>query len=222
VALPPAGPWEKFVAAVVALLVVAGVALFFLDILFWPALRTLAQAELKNLAVEIMYEAVRREMAETEMDYQSLFRVETNDEGVVTLLQPNTFAVNDLAARSALAIKDSIRVLEGRKILIPLGRALGSRLLGGVGPRIPVTIYPMFIEDVTIWDTFEAAGINQTRHRIYLNIKLNSRTAIPFIETEVSVEADFPVAEAVIVGPVPRTYLGGGYLPIFPRIGDGD
>jgi len=45
VALPPAGPWEKFVAAVVALLVVAGVALFFLDILFWPALRTLAQDE---------------------------------------------------------------------------------------------------------------------------------------------------------------------------------
>jgi sporulation protein YunB len=196
--------------------VVAALVLFLLDVLLWPTLRTLAQAELQNLAVEIIHEAVRREVAATGLDYQSLFRVELSEEGHVTLLQPDISAVNDLAARTALAVKREAVSLEGRKLYIPLGRALGSRLLGGVGPRIPVTVYPLFVESVRIWDTFEAAGINQTRHRIYLNVRLTSRTAIPFIETEVTVEGDFPVAEAVIVGPVPRTYLGGGYLPIFP------
>jgi len=205
---------------VVALALIAGAAalvLVLLDLLLWPTLRTLAQVEIQNSAVAAMYRAVQREVAASGLDYRDLFHVETNASGQVTFMQPDTAAVNDFAARVTLAIRDELEAIGGRRISIPLGRALGSRLFGGLGPRISVTVYPVVVESVRIWDTFESAGINQTRHRIRLNVKLLARTAVPFIHDDLPVEGDFPVAEAIIVGQVPHTYVGGVWLPFFPR-----
>lgn len=209
---------RKLTVGALALLLIAASALFLLDALLWPALRVLAQAETQNMAVEAMYEAVRAQVAESDTEYRALFRVETNEQGQVTFLQPDTLAVNDLASRVAIAIQERLRKMGGRKVYIPLGRALGSRLLGGLGPRIGIAVHPVMLENVRIWDEFESAGINQTRHRIYLNVRLQVMMAIPFVQSEVPVEGDFPVAEAVIVGPVPSTYVGGAWLPLLPRV----
>jgi len=214
---PPAGPLRRLAAGFLVLLVAAGAALFFLDMMLWPTLRTLARAEIQNLAVSAVYRAVESVLEDTSLDYQSLFRVEMNEEGRVTFMQPDTAAVNAFAAKVAVTVQEEVRTLDGRRILIPLGRALGSRLLGGLGPRIPVRVYPVMLEEVRIWDAFETAGINQTRHRLYVNVRLDVGTAIPFIESGITVEADFPVAEAVIVGEVPGTYVGGLWVPFFPR-----
>lgn len=213
----PPNPWRRLALGLGTIFALAVSSVFLLDVLLWPTLRTLAQAELQNLAVVGMYEAVRTEMTESGLDYRRLFRVETNETGQVTFMQPDTVMVNDLAARVAVAIQDEMAGLGTRTIYVPLGRAFGSRLLGGVGPRIGVKIYPLMLESVKIWDTFESAGINQTRHRIYLNVKLVAKTAVPFILSEVPVEGDFPIAEAIIVGQVPDTYVGGMWLPFFPR-----
>lgn len=186
--------------------------------LLWPSLRTLAHAELQNLATEVLFEAVGRELAASGVDYYSLFRVEMDEEGRVTFLQPNTPAINAFATRVTASLRQSLSTVGSRTVYIPLGRALGSRLLGGAGPKIKVTIHPLMVQHVNLWDTFETAGINQTRHRIYLTVTLDARLAVPFIETAMSVQNEFPVAEAIIVGPVPNTYLGGGLLPYFPRL----
>ncbi len=190
---------------------------FLLDALLWPTLRTLAEAEVQNMATAAMYRAVRVEAKGMGDDYQLFFHMERDKDGQVTFLQPDTAVINDFAAGVAVGIQDEMKTLDGRKVYIPLGRALGSRLLGGVGPRIAVTLYPVMLENVRVWDTFEAAGINQTRHRLYLNVKLTVRTAIPFVQADVPVEGDFPIAEAVIVGKVPQTYFAGAWVPFFPR-----
>ncbi len=200
-----------------ALVALAVLVLFLLDVLLWPTLRTLAEAEVQNMAVAGMYQAVRDEITEAGLDYRRLFSVETNAAGQVTFMQPDTVTVNDFAARLALAVQARLAGMDGRKVRIPLGRALGSRLLGWMGPRIGVRIYPVTLQNVRIWDTFESAGINQTRHRIYVNVRLITKTAIPFVGSDFTVEGDFPVAEAVIVGQVPNTYVGGVWLPFYPR-----
>jgi sporulation protein YunB len=195
----------------------AGLCLILLDILLWPTLRSLAGAELRNLTTVAMYQAVQAEVAKSVLDYHQLFHVETDAAGQVTFMQPDTLAVNNLAAGVAVAIQEKIAGLGPRSIYVPLGRALGSRLLGGAGPRIGVKVYPLIVESVQIWDSFEAAGINQTRHRIYLKVRLTATAAVPFSLAEIPIEGDFPIAEAIIVGRVPDTYVGGVWLPFFPR-----
>lgn len=203
--------------ALAAIVTLGALSVFLLEVLLWPALRTLTEVQLQNLSVTAMYEAVRTEITENALDYRTLFHVETNAAGAVTFLQPDTVAVNEFAAGVAAAIRNQIAELGQPTIEIPLGRALGSRLLGGLGPRLKVKVFPLVLQDVRIWDTFDSAGINQTRHRLYLNVKLTAKTAVPFIASEVAVEGDFPVAEAIIVGQVPNTYVGGMWLPFFPR-----
>ncbi len=208
----PVGPKEKLALALIAVLVAGSLALLLLDVLLWPTLRTLTEAELQNLTVGLMYEAVSGEVSDLGSEYWKLFRVETDEHGRVTVVQPDTPAINDLAARATAAVQEAVEGLQGVTVSIPLGRALGSRLLGGYGPKIHVKVYPLVVQDVRIWDVFESAGINQTRHRIYLRVTLRARTAIPFLYSEITVENDFPVAEAVIVGPVPSLWVGQGLL----------
>ncbi len=212
-----AAPWRKLALGLTLVAVLAAAALFLLDVLLWPTLRTLAEAEIQNMATTGMYRAVQVEMTESGLDYRSLFRVETDTEGQVTFMQPDTIAVNNLAGHLTLAVQAEMVAMDGRKVYIPLGRALGSRLLGWMGPRIGVKISPVAVTYVRIWDTFESAGINQTRHRLYVNVRVMTKTAIPFIGSDYTIEGDFPIAEAVIVGRVPNTYVGGVWVPFYPR-----
>ena len=43
-------------------------------------------------------------------------------------------------------------------------------MLAGRGPDIPIVIVPVGTVESRVYDVFEQAGINQTRHKIYLEI----------------------------------------------------
>lgn len=52
--------------------------------------------------------------------------------------------------------------------------------------------------------SFESAGINQTKHQIYLNIHTSVYSFLPGFNTTTDVETNVPVAETIIVGAVPQ------------------
>ena len=53
---------------------------------------------------------------------------------------------------------------------------------------------------------FTDAGINQTKHRIVLNVEVVVSILMPGYTTSTVVESSLAVAETVIVGAVPETY----------------
>lgn len=53
---------------------------------------------------------------------------------------------------------------------------------------------------------FSQSGINQTLHRIYLNVNCTVTILTPFDTIEQSITNQVLIAEAVIVGEVPSTY----------------
>lgn len=53
---------------------------------------------------------------------------------------------------------------------------------------------------------FSHAGINQTLHRIYLNVSCSVSILTPFDTIEEKIENQVLISEAVIVGEVPSTY----------------
>jgi hypothetical protein len=60
--------------------------------------------------------------------------------------------------------------------------------------------------------SFEEAGINQTRHTVYLRAAVTLRIVAPTGSSSVQVDHQIAIAESVIVGRVPESYLafGGG------------
>ena len=115
--------------------------------------------------------------------------------------------MNLLAARASLAAQQRIAGLEQQSLYVPLGSALGLTLLAGSGPPIEVRILPVGAVNAGFTTEFETAGINQTRHKISLTLTAQVELVIPTGAMEVQVVTQVAVAESIIVGQVPDSYV---------------
>ncbi|MDQ7792354.1 MAG: sporulation protein YunB [Clostridia bacterium] len=174
----------------------------------------IAKAKAVQTAVLTVNGAVRDHLAESEVRYQDLVHLHKDRDGRIVMMQANTIKINELAAGFALASERAIADLERESFSIPLGQMLGSQLLASYGPGIPVRIIPVGAVEIEMVDRFEAAGINQTRHRIYLDLGSSVRIVVPWQRTEVQIATRVPLVENIIVGEVPDTFvtLDGGLL----------
>ena len=166
----------------------------------------MAYARAEAMAVEYMHEAIRDVMGD-EVTYQDMMTVRTDAAGRVTMLQANAVRMNELAAFTALQAQARLESAEAQSVSIPLGAALGIPFLSGLGPRVKVRIVPVSAVSAAFSTEFESAGINQTRHKIYLSLHTVVRLVIPSGARQVSLGSQVLIAESIIVGEVPQSYV---------------
>ena len=166
----------------------------------------MAYARAEAMAVEYMHEAVRDVMGD-EITYQDMMTVRTDEDGRVTMLQANAVRMNELAAFTALQAQARLDSADAQSVSIPLGAALGIPFFSALGPRARVRIVPVSAVSATFFTEFESAGINQTRHKIYLSLRTTVRLVIPSGARQVSLGSQVLIAESIIVGEVPQSYV---------------
>ena len=148
-----------------------------------------------------------QEVLATGVSYDDMMIVQKDDAGRVSLLQANTTLMNSLASETALHAQAALSSLENQFVSIPLGAALGVTILAGSGPRIRVQILPVGAVSALFSTEFQSAGINQTRHKILLTLEATVRLVIPNGVEEVAVSSQMAVAESIIVGLVPDSFV---------------
>lgn len=166
----------------------------------------MARVRAEQAAIKAIQEAVNEKIARA-VEYKDLIFIRTDNNGRVVLMQANTIKINNLAADTTLEIQQSLAKLEGTTVPIPLGQALNSKLLASYGPKIKVTLVPMGTVKVKVEDDFQQAGINQTRHRLYLHVYSRVKIVIPLVSETVEVASQIPIAETIIIGEVPTEYV---------------
>ncbi|VBB08778.1 sporulation protein yunb [Lucifera butyrica] len=171
-----------------------------------PTLLAIAEAKATLAATEAINKVINEQVSPG-LDPQSLVNVKLDNRGRVVLLQPNTMEFNRLAADTTIKVQEALKAIKEEKVNLPLGQVLGSQLLASLGPEITVTIIPVGTVQVKVFDKFEQAGINQTRHMVYLLATTDIRIVVPLVSKSVSVQTQVPVAEYVVVGEVPQTYV---------------
>lgn len=171
-----------------------------------PILVSMAEARARQLAVEAMNEAIAEVMASS-TTYSDLMNVSTDSFGRITMLEANALTMNDIASRAALAAQKKLDKVAEQGVSIPLGSALGISLFSGSGPQIRVSVVPVGSVTTRFVTSFETAGINQTRHEISLEASVLMRIVIPTGADSVSVSTYVPIAESIIVGDVPESYV---------------
>ena len=171
-----------------------------------PILVSMAEARARQLAVEAMNQAIA-EVLGSSVTYADLMRVTTDQQGRVSMIEANAMHMNDLASETALAAQRNLDTLADQGVRLPLGAALGISLFSGSGPFIRVRVIPVGAVSTRFVTSFESAGINQTRHEISLEASVVMRIVIPTGADSVSVSTYVPVAESIIVGMVPDTYV---------------
>ncbi|MGI5839859.1 MAG: sporulation protein YunB [bacterium] len=171
-----------------------------------PVVVKVAEATARSVALRAINMAVQTEIG-PHIQYENLILVRTDTDGNIVLMQPNTPEITRLAGKTAVVIGDTLQELADAHLSIPFGQVMGSQLFANVGPRIKLRLFPIGAVQPVFVDEFEQAGINQTRHRISINIEAVIRIVMPGITRDVPVNQIIPVSEAVIVGRVPSSYL---------------
>ena len=190
------------------LLILAAALLIGLEALLAPKIAVLAEQRSRTLALNAMTEAILAQSnATNSTDYQELVRVEKDQQGRVTLLVTDTQRANWLISAVSLDASQRLEELSGQRMRLPLGSVLGSVLLAGSGPPIAFRFSALGAPRAELRDSFSAAGVNQTRHSIYLELICDIRVLSPFSQEKISVSTTMLLAEGVIVGYVPETYL---------------
>lgn len=174
---------------------------------FKPLVFSLAEARSASMASQVLYGALAEAMEEG-VTYDDLMNVHMDDRGQVALLSANTMAMNRLADRAGQAALRRLGDMSSERVSVPLGAALGLTLLAGSGPEVPVSIVPIGSVATEFATEFEACGINQTRHKVYLQLTASIRIVIPTGAKTTNVSANMLVAESIIVGGVPEGFVG--------------
>ena len=183
-------------------------ALFLLiDRNFRPLVFSLAEARSAAMASQVLTGALA-EAIEDGVTYEDLMNVKMDQSGQVALLSANTMAMNRLATRAGDAALRRLNNMSSERVTVPLGAVLGTTLFSGSGPGVPVSIVPIGSIFTDFATEFEACGINQTRHKVYLQVTANIRIVIPTGAKTTQVSANMLVAESIIVGRVPEGFVG--------------
>ena len=140
--------------------------------------------------------------------YDDLMNVRMDERGQVALLSANTMRMNRLAQSAGAAAQRMLEQMSSERVTVPLGAALGLTLLAGSGPEIPVSIVPVGSVTTDFNTEFEACGINQTRHKVYLTLTASIRIVIPTGAKTTEVTVNVLAAESIIVGAVPEGFVG--------------
>ena len=193
--------WRLYIALLIPLL------LFFIaDQNLRPIILTMAETHARVMAVQAMNDAVF-EVMRSESLYSDLMNVTLDASGRVSMMSANTTRMNELSTQAALTVQRNLASIAKEGIDIPMGAALGSKLLAGSGPSVRVQVLPVGSVSTEFVSEFSSAGINQTRHRIYLQMNTTVQMVIPTGTKTATVAAHVPVAESIVVGDVPGSYV---------------
>lgn len=193
--------------------------LLFIDYKIKSSLIQIAKAKVQVSGAKAMSQVVNEKIV-SQIEYKDIVYIHKDDKGRIALIQPNTVILNQIMTSAVVEISESIEKMQNDTIEIPIGQITGSNILAGYGPRMKVKIIPSGEVYVEVLNKFEQAGINQTRHLIYFKVRNELKVAVPFLREVVEVTTIIPLAETIVVGEVPETYVDfkGAYEMLYPFI----
>ncbi len=171
-----------------------------------PAVMQMAGYIVTSVATEKINDAISEKISDGSLDYEDLVTLEKDEHGEVTALQTNMAKINVLQTELTNVVIQKLSDQMNTVISIPLGNLIGGTVFSGRGPGIPVRIVSVSNVTADFTNEFSSAGINQTRHQIILNIKVDIDMLIPGGTLQDTVTTSMVIAETVIVGTVPGTY----------------
>ena len=193
------------------LLVLVGIAsLILFRWKFNQPVRELAQAQVINATSDLINDAIDRQIEAGDIQYDRIVYFEKNLDGGITALKTNMSEVNRLKTNTLNIINDEILALDQTDIGIPIGSVILPEFFSGRGITIPVQIIAIRNSDGYFESHFTQAGINQTLHRLNMCVLVDVSILVLGRSESFTVSSEVVVAETIIIGDVPDTFLQNG------------
>lgn len=195
-------------AGAVILFILSALLLFFAAAsLFLKSLSTdIAVSDASDILIMKINSAIAQIMDEEGYDGDYFVTIEKNDSGEVTAVSANMAHINALSAKILDRVANSAEN-ETITVEIPAGNLTGVSMLMGRGPKVPVKIIVLTSSSVEFSNSIVTAGINQTKHQISLDVIVDVDILIPWGKESTQVRTQVLIADTIVVGHVPDTYL---------------
>ncbi len=189
--------------------------LFFLILLIWlvftklqPSFIEYAKVYSNNIANEVVNSAVDDVFVKEE--YQSLAKIMENSSENIKAIETDTAKINRLKSAIIQSMQKNIDLHKSDTVYVPLGSCSNLYFLAGLGPKVPIRIYPVSIVNADFKESFDSVGINQVKHKLYLDVSMKmSFVGMMFAQAD-TVETSVLLNETIIVGDTPTYYGNGG------------
>lgn len=172
------------------------------------SIKPIMQQQCRNMAKSIATKVSNNEATEVmkKYTYDDLLIITKDENGNIKMVGTNVITVNEIISDIPVHMQEALEKSENNSFSIRLGSFLGSNLFAGRGPNVNIKMEITGNLDTELKSEFVAAGINQTLHKIYLEIKCNVVILTPFETMEEQIVNQVLLAEGLIVGEVPNSY----------------
>ena len=169
-----------------------------------PVFNRLCSDKAKSLATIITNDETTN--AIIDYKYSDFVIIHKDDKGNILMLESNMKNINIVISDVASRIQNSINNTKDEDITISLGSFTGISILSGRGIKVPIRISTIGNVKTNVRSEFMSKGINQTLHRLYLDIECEISVLTPFNTIDESIKNQLILAENIIVGEIPETY----------------
>ena len=199
---------RKLIVFLSALFLIAAGIYIFIITQVRPVIRTISQEYIRALTVESVNRSVIKVMNENP-SYIDMTRIERDQSGNIVMIHTDSSVVNALTLNVTLNAQTDLQQLNESGIAIPVGSLSGISFLSGIGPEVHIRAIQIGNINTVFSSRFISAGINQTLHKMYLDITASVNIVIPGAENKITTTTQVLIGESVIIGKVPDVYLSG-------------
>lgn len=198
--------WQKNASfrKIFIILIIAAITATFIIRSINPIIDDLCLDEAKNIATKIANEQATAVMEQ--YSYEDFITVVKDDQQNVVMLQANVNTINSISSDIPVKIVEAFEKDTNSKINIHFGSLFGIKIFSGAGPKLTAKIANTGNVETTLKSEFTAQGINQTLHRIYLEIDAEVSILTPYNTIKTNIVNQVLIAESIIVGNVPDSY----------------
>ena len=175
-----------------------------------PLLRELAETQIKNATSDLTNDALTELLARDSIAYDRIVYFEKDLNGRITAMKTNILEVNRMKTEILEIINQEILAWDTAKLGIPIGSLIFPELFAGKGFCIPVHVLSIRNSDASFESRFQQAGINQTLHRLMMEVNVDASILVLGQTESFSLTREVVAAETVIVGEDPGTFLNTG------------
>lgn len=200
---------KPYILVIITILIIFNLFLYIFDSRVLPNVLIKSESMVQAKAEDII-NTTSMNIFNEKFNYGEMIIINKDNEGTINLIQANTVRLNELSSRISLKCNEELQKMGEVGIDVPVGWLTEKSIFYNLGPKINVKVEPIGNISINYESKFESAGINQTRHKIYLNISATVRTIVPLHSQEIEVKCEVPVAETIVVGKIPQTAIDFG------------
>lgn len=171
-----------------------------------PLINKVSTYQGKIIATNMISQSVYDALSSDDFGYETLVKVNKNNDGFVSSIESNMLAINKLQAVIANDVNTQFKNISKETICMTTGTLSGVNFLYGRGSKIIFKLEPVGFVDTKLVSKFTSAGVNQTLHQIILEVNGNVSAVIPGFHTNIEVNANYIIAETIVVGNIPESY----------------